>query len=77
MDDIKFRDQCAIEIFKELIREEGSLIGSIIDSELNTMGYDDSYSSVEKENWEAIDKLCNMSYKIADSMRKSRMKVFK
>lgn len=76
MDDAKFRDQCALEVFRDLIREEGSLLGSIIDLEL-TSGLDGYVSHIDTENWETLDKLCDLSYKIADCMRKSRMKVFK
>lgn len=77
--DIKFRDQCAIQVMGALLNQMEFLVKQ-------HTGYKSTpISKILMYNWEmdqkdfeqTTDRLARFSYKIADSMRKARLASFK
>lgn len=71
--DIKFRDQCAIQILQAIIIRKGNA-DSTINGLIENIDKDSDYSDF---CFKKIEKYARISYKIADIMRKARIASFK
>jgi hypothetical protein len=73
-EDLRFRDQCAIQILQALLtRDDSKSAINLMVQNLNSKTHPDWYEEGEKR----MEVLATVSYKIADMMRKARIASFK
>jgi hypothetical protein len=73
-EDLRFRDQCAMQILQALLsREESKTAVNLMVTNLNNKEHPDWY----KEGERRMEEFVTVSYKIADMMRKARIASFK
>lgn len=71
--DIRFRDNCAIQILQAYInkdKDHSSITGDFLDR------YDHEEAFHREYAYKSMERLIRASYKIADMMRKARLAVF-
>lgn len=73
-EDLRFRDECAIQVLQALLtRDEAKATFNLMYENLENKEHPDWY----KEGERRMEKLTVISYKIADMMRKARIASFK